>query len=510
VKELDLSCCLNMRVLKLVNVCLEMEVLDVSPLQHLKSLEVDLDSKKVQIFGLGCLRNLVYLRLGSKQRDFSYKEIEGLTSLNALILICSGERVEKLPDLSRLNLLQDAILTDFGKADTISGLGSRMTNLKRLDLSGCSMLRCCNGVGELLALEELDLSWCEALEELPNLGRLTNLLKLYIFFCELIEAVPGLSDLVLLEVFGATRCARLAELPDMHKLVNLQELELGWCPLIQTIPGLSDLIALKSLKADCRVFQGISDLRKLTKLEDLKIQKWSAQGCLPCLSDLVNLKRLEIDGPAGVDEFTGLLNLRCNLQDLEIVRCGFKDVQFWSNTPTLTSLIVSDCDQLERLRGLDKLTGLEVLYISGCESLRDWNSGSGLRLFGADLNTSGSFLQLHTLFLREVAFTELPDLSSFPQLWFLGLSECGELTNLTSTAPSTALETLKLKRCRNLRTLPDLSHLVSLRRFTLKDCGVQLTQHGIEKMNALCPGLVWELDDPPVTELERDAKRLRS
>jgi hypothetical protein len=185
-------------------------------------------------------------------------------------------------------------------------------------------------------------------------------------------------------------------------------------------------------------------------------------------------------------------------------------VQFWSNTPTLTSLIVSDCDQLERLRGLDKLTGLEVLYISGCESLRDWNSGSGLRLFGADLNTSGSFLQLHTLFLREVAFTELPDLSSFPQLWFLGLSECGELTNLTSTAPSTALETLKLKRCRNLRTLPDLSHLVSLRRFTLKDCGVQLTQHGIEKMNALCPGLVWELDDPPVTELERDAKRLRS
>jgi hypothetical protein len=134
VKELDLNRCSNLRVLKLVDVSLEMEVLDVSSLQQLKSLEVDLYSSSVQISGLGCLRNLVYLRLGSqqrlgsKQRDLPYEEIEGLTSLNALILGCSMKRVEKLPDLSRLNLLQDAIFSDFRKADTISGLSSRMTN----------------------------------------------------------------------------------------------------------------------------------------------------------------------------------------------------------------------------------------------------------------------------------------------------------------------------------------------------------------------------------------------
>jgi hypothetical protein len=39
---------------------------------------------------------------------------------------------------------------------------------------------------------------------------------------------------------------------------------------------------------------------------------------------------------------------------------------------------------------------------------------------------------------------------------------------------------------------------------------VQLTQHEIEKMNALRPGLVWHLSDRYVTELERDAKWLRS
>jgi hypothetical protein len=126
------------------------------------------------------------------------------------------------------------------------------------------------------------------------------------------------------------------------------------------------------------------------------------------------------------------------------------------------------------------------------------------------LNTSGTFLQLQSLTLFRVAFTELPDLSSFPQLSFLRLYECGELTSLTSTAPSTALETLNLFCCRNLRTLPDLSHLVSLRDFTLRNCGVQLTQHEIEKMNALRPGLVWHLSDRYVTELERDAKWLRS
>jgi Leucine-rich repeat (LRR) protein len=511
VKELELKCCLNLRVLKLVDVSLEMEVLDVSSLLHLKSLEVDLYSSSVQIFGLGCLRNLVFLSLRDVQEQMPNEGIEGLTSLNALVLSCSRERVEKLPDLSRLNLLQYAIFAGLGKADTISGLSSRMTNLKRLKLVGCKMLRSCNGVGELLALEELYLLGCKALEELPNLGRLTNLLELNISFCALIEAVPGLSDLVSLQLFEASYCVRLAELPDMHKLVNLQDLWLRSCPFIQTIPGLSDLIALKRLAAPCQVFEGISHLRKLTELEDLELEEWSAQGCLPCMSGLVNLKRLWIDGSARVDEFAGLLTLRCNLQNLEIHGCGFKDVQFWSNTPTLTSLHVSECDQLERLRGLDKLTGLEELEIENCGSLRDWNSGSGLKLFGADLNASqGTFLQLHTLDLEKVAFTELPDLSSFPKLKVLCLSECGELTSLTSSAPSTALETLYLVRCRNLRALPDLSHLVSLRRFQLEDCGVQLTQHEIEKMNALCPGLELELDDPPVTELERDAKRLRS
>jgi hypothetical protein len=155
VKEIDLKCCLNLRVLKLVGVDLEIQVLDMSSLQHLKSLEVDLKLSSVQIFGLRCLRNLIYLRFGSNQRDLPYEEIDGLTSLNALILRSSIERVEKLPDLNRLDLLQDAIFSSFGKVHTILGLSSRMTNLKRLHLSVCKMLRSCNDVGELLALEEL-------------------------------------------------------------------------------------------------------------------------------------------------------------------------------------------------------------------------------------------------------------------------------------------------------------------------------------------------------------------
>jgi hypothetical protein len=158
------------------------------------------------------------------------------------------------------------------------------------------------------------------------------LLKLSISYCKLLKAVPGLSDLVSLQLFKGTDCARLAELPDMHKLVNLQDLRLGGCPLIQTIPGFSDLIALKTLAA-CRVFQGISDLRKLTKLEDLEIREWSAQGCLPCMPDLVNLKWLWINCSAGVDEFTGLLNLRCNLQYLVIHGCGLRMCNFGATHP---------------------------------------------------------------------------------------------------------------------------------------------------------------------------------
>jgi Leucine-rich repeat (LRR) protein len=489
VKEIDLGCYSNLRVLKLVDVDIDSKMLDVSALTQLRSLQIlnsiGFPALGISIIGLGCLRNLVFLHLDASLHE----EIGGLTNLQALYIQKRWWNPSSvLIDFSRLNHLRVVSLYSCGKADTIAGLSSRMTNLKCLHISHCSSLRSCNGVGDLVALEELDLSGCRMLEELPNLEKLKHLLKLDISNCELIEVVPGLGGLVSLQEFTADYCNRLVELPDMCKLSNLQRLTVNLCPSLEAIPGLSDLVGLEVLDADSGGLEGCHDLHKLTKLERVWVHGWGAEG-LPCLADLVNLKSLVI---LDAKELTGL-----------------------SDFTRIQSLLVMHCATLERLPDIHKLSRLEKLEIGYCGSLREWKIGSGLRLFGVDLHIAGTFLHLKTLDLMDVALTQLPDLSSFPQLIELTLSMCKELTSLTSSAPLTALKSLRLYHCSSLRVLPDVSHLVSLSAFELEDCGeLKLTAHEMEKLETMCSAL--ELDKSHLSNMEpehdhdeRDGKRLK-
>jgi Leucine-rich repeat (LRR) protein len=499
VKEIDLGCYSNLRVLKLVDVYTNTEILDVSALTQLRSLQISYPvSEALEILGLGCLRSLVFLDLdGLQVRKASFhEEIGALTSLQALSIQEMRWRcpLSILLDFSRLNLLRDV---NVEKVDKITGLSSRMTNLKCLQLRRCSSLRSCHGVGDLVALEELDLSGCTLLEELPNLGRLKHLLKLNISVCE-IKVVLGLGDLVSLQEFEARRCPKLAELPKMCKLFNLRGLWVGWCPSLGAIPGLSDVVGLEELEADSRGLEECHDLRKLTKLESVEVNGWDAEG-LPCLADLVNLKSLEIRCAV---ELTGLLDLT-RIERLNLWSCCF-----------------------ERLPDLHKLPRLEELEIGDCYSWTEWKIGSELRLFGADLHIAGTFPHLKTLQLEDAALTELPDLSSFPQLSELKIIVCEKLTSLTSSAPLTALKRLDLSACLSLRALPDVSHLVSLSTLSLYDCRkLKLTAHEMENLQTMCPGLKLEvgnfsdmesdLDDETHSDMEpehddeRDGKRLK-
>ena len=170
---------------------------------------------------------------------------------------------------------------------------------------------------------------------------------------------------------------------------------------------------------------------------------------------------------------------------------------------------------MDRLPDIHKLSRLEKLEIEFCRSLREWKIGSGLRLFGVDLHTAGTFPHLKILNLYEVGLSEVPDLSSFPQLSELSLRWYEKLTSLTSSAPLTALKRLDLYRCPSLRALPDVSHLVSLSTLRLHDCGeLKLTAHEMEKLETMCPGL--KLDKSHLSNMEpehdhdeRAAKRPR-
>ena len=84
----------------------------------------------------------------------------------------------KLPDMRSMVSLRKAMFCVCENVVSVTGLSSKLTNLRVLDLSGCKELRTCHGVGDLVALEELDLRACGKLKGLPNLQKLRNPLPL--------------------------------------------------------------------------------------------------------------------------------------------------------------------------------------------------------------------------------------------------------------------------------------------------------------------------------------------
>jgi Leucine-rich repeat (LRR) protein len=471
--EVNLTDCSNTKVLKLIDLQLDESVLDLKALKRLKSLEF-LSRRgtwvpQIEVLGLQFLTNLVVLKLDNiPTNSICVEEIAILTNLQILQLHSGIENTNKLPDLEDLILLQMVTFCFGNGAETISGLSSWMTNLQYLDLGWCGFLRSCHGVGELVALEELELCYCEKLEELPDLQRLTNLKKLNIIGCKFLKALPGLGDLVALRVLRAKFCKKLAELPDMHKLTNLQVLDIRYVKL-RHVPGLTDRL----------------DLHKLMELQTVEIRGWGSQG-LPCVLRLANVKSLTIWNCTGVAELAGLSN-SSGLQALSVGFCDFKDVSGLSRLTALQSLTIQQCNELESLPDLRQLLKLEMLDIRACHRLRDWSRETP----GPDLLCAGTLPQLETLKCSYLPITELPDLSNFPRLKELDLDHCGGLLSLSSSEPLMALEVLMLSSCRNLKTLPDLSCSKRLLYFKLLYCGVRVNTQEIEKLRAMCSRLVF-------------------
>ena len=171
VKCLEFSDCSNVTVLRLVRVDVENQELDLSPLRRLKSLEIvpaqlyERPDPGMKVRGIGRLTNLaVLIWVGVGFASLStVGEISCLRNLQVLHLICRLENqgVCTMIALDELRLLQE-VRIGFGGMVTISGLSSRMSKLRTLDLSFCQQLRSCPGVGDVVGLEAL--SYCDRVQ----------------------------------------------------------------------------------------------------------------------------------------------------------------------------------------------------------------------------------------------------------------------------------------------------------------------------------------------------------
>jgi internalin A len=497
-------------VLKIEGLCVkETLVLDLSGLIRLKSLEVS-GRNLHALFIQGLPRNLIFLR-ATEDRGTSDAIIDGSSQQLVDKIGCLKELQylelnrylgDKLPDMKRLISIQVAIFPWCENVATLTGLSSKLTNLKVLELVGCGQLQTCPDVGDLVQLEVLNCRLCAKLEGLPDLRKLSHLRKLYISLCYLITELQGLDDLVALEEFHAS-CCNMRKLPDMSKLSKLQVLNIDGGSWKAIHPGIEKLTSLKKLKVDFGRVVERPNLRWLTKL-----QKLSIDGCsmveLGALHQLTMLGSLTILGCEGVDVELPDLRSLIRLQMLRIVYSGFRNVMGLMNLSALEDLTFFRCDALERLPDMQRLTRLKSLWISDCAKLRGWDGTWGEaevsprrldgydlpdseKLVGSrdlllsnsrsfDLTTVGSLSQLQSLTCRgDLPFLELLDLSSFPRLETLSLVGCQSLRQLSSREPMNSLSRLELQVCRSLAILPDLSNFPRLLRLTIWGCDLITT-----------------------------------
>ncbi|KAG0588953.1 hypothetical protein KC19_2G280800 [Ceratodon purpureus] len=543
-------------------------VINLSGLIHLKSLEVcgyNLDNLVIQ----GLPRSLLFFvyRCESAGETIPTEQfVKQIACLEDLQCLClSSYPGRRLPNMRSMVSLRVAKFYECENAVTLAGLTSKLTNLRVLDLLLCKQLRSCPGVGDLVALEELTCWNCEKLERLPSLRKLRNLRKLDIKESGLITELPGLEDLVALEElhavgWGYTR-ARL-KLPDLRMLKNLRVLALDGRRL-QAVPGLDCLISLQKLEADFGEVLERPNLRQLTKLQELSIRGWSLAE-LRATDDLAMLHTLDIEDCNGVDDlpdFQGPTSLR----KLTLRDCEFKNARSLSEMSTLEELAIRRCTLLEVLPDLQGLTRLESLWISDCDMLRGLDSAVGLgvessckrhdsntqmdrrelqRLSGlrrlklgscsnlADVTGIGAFRKLEELKIWHLPVRELPDLSNFPHLNWLELSDCDFLTRLTCSEPVLGLVHLDIFYCNGVEAVPDLgmmfpalewlglvgcSGIVSLtssepltkmRYLWVRGCkGV--SEGDVDQVRALCPPQCRVYFIPVVEEVDFKWLRLR-
>lgn len=125
-------------------------------------------------------------------RHLSLSKCGGLTPIGTLpenpVLTSLPENIGTMTDLLRLDLSGCASLAEIPDAG-FTGLGK----LQHLNLSGCSKLtKLPDTLGDLTSLVTLDLSGCEELQELPErMEELMLLETLDLSFCSALTALPG-------------------------------------------------------------------------------------------------------------------------------------------------------------------------------------------------------------------------------------------------------------------------------------------------------------------------------
>ncbi|XP_052882056.1 putative disease resistance protein RGA3 [Gossypium arboreum] len=414
----------------------------------------------------------------------SIPDLEGFSSLRILDILGCHE-LETIPIRGRCLSLEKLHVSSCPKLSKIGDWLSTSTSLEELKLSDCANLSSISDLEGFSSLRILDILDCHELETIPIRERCSSLEKLHVSSCPKLSKIGDwLSTSTSLEELKLSGCANLSSIPDLEGFSSLRVLDISDCHELETVPIRGRCLSLEKLH--------ISSCQNIIKIED-----W-----LPTATCLEELKLNNCPNLSSILDLEGFSSLRI----LDIADCHELEIDWLFTSTNLEELKLSNCPNLSSIPNLEGLSSLRILNISDCQELETvpirgrCSSLEKLHVSSCPkLSKIGDWLSTSTC-LKELKLSNCPDLSSIPKLRGLSslrsldISDCQELETVpirgicssleklhVSSCPklskigdwlstSTCFKELKLSNCPNLRFIPDLKGVSSLRILYISDC----------------------------------------
>ncbi|KAK5786731.1 hypothetical protein PVK06_041374 [Gossypium arboreum] len=432
------------------------------------------------------LRHLSLSGTALKELPSSIENLIGLKQLrlkNCENLVCLPDSFYKLKSLERFDLKGCSRLEIFPEIMDI------MEMLIELDLGGTGLKELPSSIDNLIDLNQLRLKNCENFVCLPDsFYKLKSLKRFNLKGCSILEIFPEVMDtmemlryldlsgtalkelpssfgnLIGLEQLRLKNCKKLVCLPDsFYKLKPLEIFSLKGCSRLEIFPEVMDTMEmLWDLDLSGTALKELpSSFGNLIGLGQLRLKNCKKLVCLPdSFYKLKSLKTFTVQGCSRLEIFPEVLDTMEMLRDLDLSGTALKELSSsFGNLIGLEKLILDHCENLVCLPySFYKLESLRRLDICGFSNLVVKNLFTTVG--GKPVKQKG----LHGLSLLHI----------------LDLSE-SNLENLPTTIKQfSCLEVLILRKCKRLKSLPELPP--SVEHLDAHDCTLLDDVSSIKKL----------------------------
>ncbi|TYG91063.1 hypothetical protein ES288_A12G233300v1 [Gossypium darwinii] len=277
------------------------------------------------------------------------------------------------------------------------------------------------------------------------------------YLLENVNIVEKLKALTVLEISGSR--AWTIKLSDnfFHEVSRLRSLDLTGAGFESLPDSFSELTELRRLIL--RQCSSLTQLPKLAKFSKLEVID---------LSECTSLKKIQEKSFGKLEKLKVINFSHTKIEKLPIVK----------TLRNLTILLLKGCSELSAMRMLKQVSSLKILDLSGATNIKEirydcFEETENLR----ELDLSETQIQylppeigdLQKLRLKGCKLLRnLPELSGHSRLEELELSGCERLENLPELSALQKLKILNLIGCSNLKSLPDLTSLLKLEKLDLQ------------------------------------------